>query len=128
MTVQSILLSIRPGYCRRILSGEKIVEIRKTRPVLTGYDPPAVYLYETRDGRGAVVGKCICYRIVRLESPKDKYIQRASCLTEREIASYAKGGKYYAWFLKDVFPYQNPRPLAEFGLSRAPQSWRYLKE
>lgn len=124
----NILLSIHPKHCQKILAGEKTAEIRKTRPILTGSGPPRIYLYETKEGRGAVVGECVCFRVSCFNSAKYEYIQKASCLTEQEIAAYSKGKKYYAWLLKDVTPYRNPRPIVEFGFSRAPQSWRYLKE
>lgn len=44
--MKSILISIRPEWCEKIVSGEKTVEIRKTRPKLE----PAfkVYIYCTK--------------------------------------------------------------------------------
>lgn len=32
--MKAVLMSIRPEWCKKILSGEKTVEIRKTRPAL----------------------------------------------------------------------------------------------
>ena len=45
---KAVLLSIRPEWCEKILSGEKTVEIRKTRPKL---EPPfKCYIYCTLAG------------------------------------------------------------------------------
>lgn len=47
--MKSVLISIRPEWCEKIASGEKTVEIRKTRPKL---QPPfKVYIYCTIDKR-----------------------------------------------------------------------------
>lgn len=45
---KAVLLSIRPEWCEKILSGEKTVEIRKTRPKL---EPPfKCYICERAGG------------------------------------------------------------------------------
>ena len=47
--MKAVLISIRPEWCEKIASGEKTVEIRKTRPKL---EPPfKVYIYCTIDKR-----------------------------------------------------------------------------
>lgn len=43
---KAVLLSIRPEWCEKILSGEKTVEVRKTRPRLE--TPFKVYIYCTK--------------------------------------------------------------------------------
>lgn len=45
---KAVLLSIRPEWCKKILSGEKTVEIRKTRPKLE--TPYNVWIYCTLAG------------------------------------------------------------------------------
>ena len=56
-----IIISLCPKWCKLILSGKKTVELRKSRPRI---EPPFhVYLYETKAGKGQVVGECICYKI-----------------------------------------------------------------
>ena len=45
--MKSVLISIRPEWCEKIASGEKTVEVRKTRPNL---EPPfKVYIYCTKN-------------------------------------------------------------------------------
>lgn len=46
--MKAVLMSIRPEWCKKILSGEKTVEVRKTRPKLeTSFK---VYIYCTMTG------------------------------------------------------------------------------
>lgn len=43
--MKSVLISIRPQWCEKIMSGEKTIEVRKTAPKET---PFKVYIYATR--------------------------------------------------------------------------------
>ena len=48
--MKAVLISIRPKWCEKIISGEKTIEVRKTRPKL---NPPfKCYIYCTRNGEG----------------------------------------------------------------------------
>ena len=69
---KAVMLSIRPKWCEKIASGEKTIEVRKTKPKLD--TPFKCYIYETqgwweRDGimafrlGGHVIGKFTCDRI-----------------------------------------------------------------
>ena len=118
-----IILSVRPEYCRKILSGEKIVEVRKNKP--SGLGPYKVYLYETKLGCGGVVGECECFCTAEIKGLD--YITAESCLTPQQVTEYAGGRKIYAWYLSKVKKYGKTKPLSEFGLKKAPQSWRYMK-
>lgn len=51
MSNKAVLLSIRPEWCKKILSGEKTVEIRKTRPALM-LEPFKAYIYCTATWSG----------------------------------------------------------------------------
>ena len=44
---KAVLISIRPKWCQKIASGEKTIEVRKTRPKLE--TPFKCYIYCTRD-------------------------------------------------------------------------------
>lgn len=81
---RAVLISIRPEWAAKIATGEKTVEIRKTRPNLE--TPFKCYIYETQGksdtpwidedghmifrGCGKVVGEFVCDRItgITLES------------------------------------------------------------
>lgn len=122
-----ILLSVRPRWCRKILRREKPVELRKSSPRIKSVF--RVYLYETKQGRGAVVGECICWMVERaakrIYSPA---MVEGSCLSIEEINTYANGRPVCGWYLAKVTEYKHPRQLSDFNLQRAPQSWCYVKE
>nr|DAQ35596.1 MAG TPA: hypothetical protein [Caudoviricetes sp.] len=122
-----VLLSVRPRWCRKILKREKPVELRKSGPRIKGIF--RVYLYETKQGRGAVVGECICWMVER-DSPGiySTAMVEGSCLSAEEIDTYANGRPVYGWYLAKITEYKHPRPLSDFNLQRAPQSWCYIKE
>lgn len=79
---KAVMLSIRPKWCEKICSGEKTIEVRKTRPKLE--TPFKVYIYCTLPkyphedfiatdypkpqlyGGGKVIGEFTCDRIDRL--------------------------------------------------------------
>ena len=114
---KAVLLSIRPEWCEKILSGEKTVEIRKTRPKL---EPPfKCYIYCTLAGsdslfmdvlnrnvaawtrggwpekKGRVIGEFICDDIRRI-GPEYCVVKEdiesaivGSCLTVPQVKDYA---------------------------------------
>lgn len=130
--MKDILLSIRPEWCEKILSGEKTVEIRKTRPKL---EPPfKCYIYCTLAGsdslfmdalnrdvaawnrggwpekKGRVIGEFICDNIRRI-GPEYCVVKEdiesaisGSLLTVPQVKDYAgwKSGMSYA-DLKDLY-------------------------
>lgn len=118
------MLSLKPRWNRRILDGEKTAEIRKSVPRCKC--PFRVLLYETKSGggRGAVTGECTCYCADYLQDAAA--VARFALLSAPEIEEYARGRKTSAWFLAQVVKYGAPKPLSEFGLTRAPQSWCYV--
>ena len=76
--MKSVLISIHPKLCELIASGEKTIEVRKTRPKVE--TPFKCYIYETKarsdmptfidedghviyTGRGQVIGEFVCDRI-----------------------------------------------------------------
>lgn len=75
--MKSVLISIRPKWCEKILSGEKTIEVRKTAP---GEVPLKCYIYCTKNGeelfvesdkrlapsklqKGKVIGEFICDKV-----------------------------------------------------------------
>ena len=115
-----ILLSLKPKWWAKIASGEKTVEIRKTIPH-SGM-PFRVFVYETKEGRGAIVGEFMVRKFYGYYRNDDG---GKSCLTDEEILEYGCGDAY-GWEVSDVVKYDVPSVLQEFGLDRAPQSWQYL--
>jgi hypothetical protein len=83
-----------------------------------------VVVYETKEGRGAVVGEFVVHRFW---SNYNNNCGGKSCLTDIEILKYGNG-KAYGWEISDVVVYDVPNVLQEFGFDRAPQSWCYLRD
>nr|DAT82617.1 MAG TPA: hypothetical protein [Caudoviricetes sp.] len=127
---QAVLISIRPKWCEKIISGEKTIEVRKTRPKMDM--PFKCYIY--RSVQGDVIGEFICddifERIVRVgarcEPPKycicdwnmdctplDTLLADA-CLTKDEMEKYLDGGVGYGWHISNLKIYDTPRKLSEF--------------
>ena len=130
--MKSILLSIRPEWCDKILNGEKTVEIRKSSPAHG--TPFKVYIYCTLAGsdslfmdvlnrdvaawnrggwpekKGRVIGEFICDDIRRI-GPEYCVVKEdiesaisGSFLTVQQVKDYAgwKSGMNYA-NLKDLY-------------------------
>lgn len=133
---KAVMLSVRPKWCEKIASGEKTIEVRKTKPKLE--TPFKCYIYCTMDhpyisvscgeldklnyrtntvGRrnGKVIGEFTCDRIYELaplnHAPDD--VEKQACLTREEIVNYLKGTGY-GWHISDLRIYDAPRELSEF--------------
>lgn len=140
--MKAVLLSIQPEWCKKILDGEKTVEVRKTRPTLE--TPFKAYIYCTgHDGwvmkspkagvqkmDSRVIGEFTCDKIDKLVhvgtmmdiniltsdgwyKPADALLQ-AACLTEETVKKYLQGCNGYGWHISDLKIYDKPLPLSNF--------------
>ena len=142
--MKAVLMSIHPKWCELIASGQKTVEIRKTRPKLK--TPFKVYIYCTKDfrpnmkygfklwaGRGKVIGEFSCtklssYDYAEMYEPPDwekslgdqYYIASGelerSCLSYEEFTEYGQGEKLYGLHITDLKIYDEPKPLHCFSV------------
>ena len=143
MMSKAVMLSIRPKWCEKIASGEKTIEVRKTRPKLD--TPFKVYIYCTSGrpdlnipisperlmqdyldtgsmkslncplGNGKVIGEFTCDRIYGLAplNHAPDDVEQQACMTREEIVRYLKGVGY-GWHISDLRIYDAPRELSEF--------------
>lgn len=135
---KAVLISIRPKWCQKIVSGEKTIEVRKTKPKLE--TPFKCYIYCTLPkyphedfiatdyprpqfyGGGKVIGEFTCERIApitydggRLWCPTNAAFSPATCLSQEEIIAYiGDKGRCYGWHISDLRIYDTPRELSEF--------------
>ena len=138
--MKAVMISIRPEWCEKIASGEKTVEVRKTRPKI---EPPfRCYIYctkgkgdclwrwngiwyDTQDPKhrpnrldGMVIGEFVCHWIRRESEVAlglvDVVLEKTSCMDYRQIMDYADGGDLYSWNISDLVIYEKPRPLSDF--------------
>lgn len=133
---KTVMLSIRPKWCEKIINGDKTIEVRKTRPKLE--TPFKCYIYCTQGGvalgawgkHGKVIGEFTCERIVpitydggRLWCPTNAAFSPATCLSQAEIIAYiGDKGRCYGWHIQNLKIYDTPRELGEFRRA-CPNSW-----
>ena len=142
--MKSVLISIRPKWCELIATGEKTVEMRKTRPNIQ--TPFKCYIYCTKrkmvtcsevngNGNGKVIGEFICDKLTYVEARIDdngekhlanaNFLLRKSFLSEKQMFDYLynadrKTGGGWAWHISDLKIYDEPKELSEF--------WAYNEE
>lgn len=119
--MKSVLISIRPEWCEKIASGEKTVEIRKTRPKL---EPPfKVYIYQTKHREhngptysdGKVIGEFVCNAIIsHCEMANADLAEIQGRIKREKLLEYANGKELYGWHISDLVIYEKPRPLSDF--------------
>jgi predicted transcriptional regulator len=153
--MKSVMLSIRPKWCEKIVSGEKTIEVRKTKPKLE--TPFKCYIYCTQSGvalgawgkHGKVIGEFTCDRIDRLAPANEPYgiydidddYVLQTCLENGALWDYGHGTPLYGWHISNLRIYDQPRELSEFAglrntrfgaapydIKRPPQSWCYVEE
>lgn len=141
---KAVMLSVRPKWCEKICSGEKTIEVRKTRPkmntpfkcyiyctlpkyphedfIATDYPRPQFY------GGGKVIGEFVCdcvtplYNVCMDDWKRlagglhniEKELVNQACLTEANLHTYAGGKNCFAWHISDLRIYDQPRELTAF--------------
>lgn len=156
--MKAVLISIHPEWCAKIVSGEKTIEVRKTRPkqnppfkcyiyctlpryphedfIETDYPKPQFY------GGGKVIGEFVCDQIIEDHTfGHDEKFYSAACMSACDAAAYAMQSPMYGWNISNLKIYDVPRKLASltglratrfgaapYDIKRAPQSWCYVEE
>ena len=148
--MKSVLISIRPKWCELIASGEKTVEMRKTRPNIQ--TPFKCYIYCTKrkmvtcsevNGNGKVIGEFICDKLTYVEARIDNngekhlananFLLRKSFLSEKQMFDYLykadrKTGGGWAWHISNLKIYDKQRELSEFWAYNEKLHKRYDSE
>lgn len=140
---KAVMLSIHPKWCKKILSGEKTIEVRKNRPKLE--TPFKCYIYETqgwveKDGimafrlGGRVIGQFTCDRIYKIDKDGTDFLFKAGglsvykqaakekcglcvAMTDDELHGYLGHCQGYGWHISDLRIYDQPQKLTEFRRS-----------
>lgn len=121
---KTMLLSIKAEYARKILTGEKRFEYRKTR---CRENINHIIIYATSPVK-AVVGEADIYEVLQ-DTPEAIWekTKAVSGVEKEDFDLYFKGKKMaVAYALCNVLVYEKPRELMQFGIRIAPQSYRYL--
>lgn len=131
---KAVLISTRPEWVKKILAGEKTLEVRKTRPKLEA--PFKVYIYCTAgnlsyevnngmmcniSGGKLVVGEFVCDKIDCVDIPYpafmgklDKHWTEDSCCTYYQLHRYFYHDMAYFWHISNLKIYDSPKQLSEF--------------
>ena len=137
---KAVLISIRPEWVEKILSGKKTLEVRRNRPKLE--TPFKCYIYCTNSGvamgmwgkHGKVVGEFTCdnietYNYDYCPHPEigmdydcgdswweiDDEDLKSACLTEEKFLYYAFGSEaMYGWHISKLEIYDTPKVLSKF--------------
>lgn len=134
---RDVIISIKPEWVEKIISGEKTIELRKNAPL--DPTPFRCFIYVTKDfkpnrpysaklwaSRGKVIGEANVVKDITTHS-LGYYKQCGNdFLSDREREDYLGGKVGHGWLLRNVKVYDTPRPLSDFYLDRAPQSWCYV--
>lgn len=123
---RALLMPIHPEYVERIFAGTKQVEFRRR---LASKAVDKIIVYATAP-ISAVVGEV---RVLgAISAPPDELWEQTkevAGISEEKYRRYFEGcALAHAYQLGKVTLYERPKKLREFGLSRAPQSFAYIKE
>lgn len=140
---KAVMLSIRPKWVEKIASGEKTIEVRKTKPKLD--TPFKCYIYCTQSGvalgawgkHGKVIGEFTCDRIYKIDKDSTDFLFKAGglsvykqaaeekcglcvAMTDDELHGYLGHCQGYGWHISDLLIYDQPRELSEFQRATDP--------
>ena len=125
---KAVLISIRSEWVKKILAGEKTLEVRKNRPNM---EPPfKVYIYCTAgnlsykvnggmvcniSGGKMVVGEFVCDTYVTDKTfGHDALFNAAACMSEPDVVAYSAGTTLYGWHISNLKIYDAPKKLGDF--------------
>ena len=132
-----VLISIKPEWVQKIISGEKTIELRKSFPKKP--TPFRCFIYVTKDfkandpydfwaSRGKVLVEVNIVKDITTHSLGYYKQCGDDCLTDEQRESYLGGKIGHGWLLRQIKVYDTPRPLSDFNLRVPPQSWCYVNE
>ena len=122
----TILLSIKPEYANKILTGKKKYEYRKR---LSQEQVDKIIVYST-DPIKKVIGEVLVVGTIT-KSPTRLWedTKTESGITRSKYRLYFRGCKQaHAYQLGSVRIYTPPKELSEFGINHAPQSFVYISD
>ena len=133
---KAILLSIHPKWAKKIYSGEKKIEWRKDLPKSIEKGTK-VYIYETAPVR-RVTGRFTYIGFVNVDAKNldlsyeytyDSICVKGGCVEPKDLLKYqGRAASILGWKIYSFEKFSEPKTLDEFGIARAPQSWRYVEE
>ena len=125
----TIIATIKPEHLSNIRSGKKKFEIRKTCPAES---PFCVLCCQSGSG-GKILAEFVSEAPLRKHPQRHPELVESSCVSMKMAEEYAAGKELWFWDVTNMIDYcstrgHRVRHISEFGLTRAPQSWCYVKE
>ena len=147
--MKSVLISIRPEGVKKILGGEKTVEVRKNAPKIA--TPFKCYIYCTKgnlsyetpggmichnNGGMVVVGEFVCDKLIPIRVFDNGTIQdrnwnnlNDSCVPYDDLAAYIGRDKTgYGWHISDLKIYDKPKSIGDFKVRVTTKIWSFTKK
>ena len=140
--MNDIIFSVDKKDIPLIFSGKKTALIAKKRPIEISF-PIRVLIYEKKgrlrnlkhiayteyeyDGRGTIVGECVCDSIEQGDCYKMLEMSNRLRMTSKEICEYLMGGNGYAFKIRDAKPYDAEISLSDLGKKTPPQAWYFVE-
>lgn len=127
--MQTIIATIKPINLGNIRRGIKLYEVRKTCPKEV---PFKVLCCESGSG-GQIMAEFDVLQPMAIYPEEWPNMVSDACITMSDAVDYSKEKPLWFWDVSNMIDYCNAksyrvRNISEFGLKRAPQSWRYVKE
>lgn len=118
-----VVISLHQKWWQKMAAGEKVLELRKSKPQCKA--PFRVLVYVT--GGVGVVGEFVCPEVLEIKNFEEA--EKKSRVPAHDIHNYAAGSrnKVYGWEITAVKEYPQAVALEELGMKRAPQSWQYVR-
>lgn len=139
---KAVLISIRPEWCKKIIDGQKTIELRKTKPKL---EPPfKCYIYCTYGlglierfdevypnmllgekvseskmwgncCNGKVIGEFVCDCFLsHCEMANADLAEQMGCVRREDIRKYAGEKEVYGWHISELKIYEKAKALKDF--------------
>lgn len=123
--MKALLLSIKPEYVGQILRGTKKYEYRKR---LAKEDTDTIYVYSTAPEMKVVASVEVLGRMSASPTALWEQTKKHAGISRAKYREYFHGRKTaYAYKLGSVRVFDEAKPLSEFGVSVAPQSFVYIE-
>lgn len=125
----TIIATIKPEHLDNIRARRKTYEVRKTIPKVEL--PFRVLCCESGSGGKIKAEFIVDTAISGMGFRNARY--GGTCLDWGQMRDYIGDGPFHEWHITNMIDYcsakgHRVRNISEFGLTRAPQSWQYVKE
>lgn len=121
---KAILISIKKEWWDKIKTGQKKIELRKSKPQQLENRSCTCYVYVPE--QKAVVGHFFLAAVVPVQ-PSEQ-LEQTSCVSLEQQIEYQGTGTLYGWLIKMPAEYNYSFDLHKMlGVKRAPQSWQYCR-